>query len=267
MAELTRKRFLVSEKALFWRQFFILLGAGTLGVVVVIPYQFTLLGGLPEEIPIPFPVLLLLGILQNMVLFALTIGVGLLCARKVGLGVPILEGWLRGEEVRDRGRAIITPSMLVGLGAGLLIIVLEMAIFVPRLPSAFQGVEVPSPWQAFLGSFYGGIDEEILLRLFMVSLLAWLLSRVWRDREGNPTAGGMWLVIIVASLLFGLGHLPVTRQLTPLAPLIILRAIVLNGIAGLAFGYLYWKRGLESAMLAHFSTDILLHVIVVSLVS
>jgi membrane protease YdiL (CAAX protease family) len=39
------------------------------------------------------------------------------------------------------------------------------------------------------------------------------------------------------------------------------RAVVLNGLAGIAFGYLYWTRGLESAMLSHFSADIILHVI------
>jgi hypothetical protein len=267
MAELTTKRSPLSERALFWREFFILLGAGTLGVMAVIPYQFTLLGGLPEEMPIPFPVLLLLAILQNMVLFALAIGVGLPCAHKIGLGAPILEGWLRGERVGDRGRAMLLPSIFLGFGAGATIILLEMAIFAPYLPAAFQGVVQPSPWQGFLASFYGGIDEEILLRLFMVSLLAWLISRVWRDRESKPTAGGMWLVIIATSVLFGLGHLPTTAQLTTLTPLIITRAILLNGVAGLAFGYLYWKRGLESAMLAHFSADILLHVILVGLVT
>jgi len=35
----------------------------------------------------------------------------------------------------------------------------------------------------------------------------------------------------------------------------------LNGLGGLAFGWLYWKQGLESAMIAHFSADIVLHVI------
>jgi membrane protease YdiL (CAAX protease family) len=35
----------------------------------------------------------------------------------------------------------------------------------------------------------------------------------------------------------------------------------LNGLGGLAFGWLYWKRGLESAIMAHFSADIVLHVI------
>jgi membrane protease YdiL (CAAX protease family) len=35
----------------------------------------------------------------------------------------------------------------------------------------------------------------------------------------------------------------------------------LNGIAALVFGYLYWQRGLGSAMLAHFLADLVLRVI------
>jgi len=35
----------------------------------------------------------------------------------------------------------------------------------------------------------------------------------------------------------------------------------LNGLGGLAFGWLYWKQRLESVMMAHFSADIVLHVI------
>ncbi|MCK7526806.1 MAG: hypothetical protein MZV64_59015 [Ignavibacteriales bacterium] len=51
------------------------------------------------------------------------------------------------------------------------------------------------------------------------------------------------------------------RLLIPLTPLVITRAIVLNGLAGIGFGWLYWKRGLEFAMIAHFSADIVLHVL------
>jgi membrane protease YdiL (CAAX protease family) len=32
-------------------------------------------------------------------------------------------------------------------------------------------------------------------------------------------------------------------------------------IIGILFGWIYWKKGLEAAMVAHFSTDIVLHVI------
>jgi hypothetical protein len=38
------------------------------------------------------------------------------------------------------------------------------------------------------------------------------------------------------------------------------RALVLNGIAGIAYGYLYWKRGLEAAMLAHMSTHLIMQI-------
>jgi membrane protease YdiL (CAAX protease family) len=58
-----------------------------------------------------------------------------------------------------------------------------------------------------------------------------------------------------------LGHLPVTSQITALTGTVVIRAIVLNGIGGIIFGWLYWKKGLESAMIAHFSADIVLHII------
>jgi membrane protease YdiL (CAAX protease family) len=38
------------------------------------------------------------------------------------------------------------------------------------------------------------------------------------------------------------------------------RTILVNAAAGLVFGWLYWRRGLEVAMLAHFSADLVLHV-------
>ena len=41
--------------------------------------------------------------------------------------------------------------------------------------------------------------------------------------------------------------------------MLIVRAITLNGVAGIGFGWLYWQYGLEAAMLSHFSADILLH--------
>ncbi len=75
-------------------------------------------------------------------------------------------------------------------------------------------------------------------------------------------AAVLWIANIGAAVLFGLGHLPAVAALGwPMDPLVITRAVVLNGLAGVVFGWLYWRRGLESAMLAHFSADMVLHVI------
>ena len=69
-------------------------------------------------------------------------------------------------------------------------------------------------------------------------------------------------------MLFGLGHLPATAQVgLPMDFLVVSRAIVLNGLLGVGFGWLYWKHGLESAMLGHFTADIVLHVIFPIIVS
>jgi membrane protease YdiL (CAAX protease family) len=76
-----------------------------------------------------------------------------------------------------------------------------------------------------------------------------------------PAAIFLWIANMLAAILFGLGHLPATSMLLPLTPLVITRAIILNGLLDVAFGYLYMTRGLESAMISHFSADIVLHVL------
>ena len=71
----------------------------------------------------------------------------------------------------------------------------------------------------------------------------------------------MWTAIVITALLFGAGHLPTTAAMLPLTPLVVARALLLNGIGGIVFGWLYWKRDLLAAMLAHFSADVVLHVV------
>ena len=70
-----------------------------------------------------------------------------------------------------------------------------------------------------------------------------------------------WGAIAVAALLFGAGHLPAAAKIWGLEDIVVVRTIALNAIAGIAFGWLYWKRGIEMAMLGHFSADIVLHVL------
>ncbi|WP_328059863.1 type II CAAX prenyl endopeptidase Rce1 family protein [Geobacillus stearothermophilus] len=47
--------------------------------------------------------------------------------------------------------------------------------------------------------------------------------------------------------------------------IILIRTLVLNGLLGLWFGYLYWKKGLEYAMIAHMSADFFIHVLFMSI--
>jgi membrane protease YdiL (CAAX protease family) len=58
---------------------------------------------------------------------------------------------------------------------------------------------------------------------------------------------------LVSSVVFGAGHLPVGYMLLPdsFSLALVLFIILANSAFGVVAGYLYWKRGLESAMLAH----------------
>jgi len=107
----------------------------------------------------------------------------------------------------------------------------------------------------------GGINEKVLLRLFMMSLLAWLGYFISHTPEGKSIVAVFWIANVLAAVLFGLGHLPATSLLLPMTPLVVLRAVVLNASVVFVFSYLDFTRGLESAMLSHFSADIVLHVI------
>jgi hypothetical protein len=244
-----------------WKLFIILLIASIFGIITIFPYSLTLQGGLPQNLPVPLYVILTATIIQNAVIFAIAIFIGLNLAKKVGLGLPILEGWLEGREVKSYLKSILGISVGLGILAGILIIGLDYLF-------SFAGVTInvtqssinPPAWQGFLASFYGGINEEILLRLFLMSLLVWIFFKIKKTNEGKPTKAGVWLAIILAAIIFGAGHLPTVMAITTLTPLVIIRTVVLNCVGGIIFGWLYWRKGLESAMISHFSADIVLHV-------
>jgi membrane protease YdiL (CAAX protease family) len=100
-----------------------------------------------------------------------------------------------------------------------------------------------------------------MLRLFLMTLFVWVAFKIRKTSDGGPTSAGVWFAIVISSVIFGIGHLPITGNLASITPVVIARAILLNGVAGIIFGWLYWKKGLESAMIAHFSADIVLHVV------
>lgn len=105
---------------------------------------------------------------------------------------------------------------------------------------------------------YGGIIEEVMMRLFLMSLVAFLVWKIFlKKRETVPT-GVLIAANVAAALLFAAGHIPVTLQtFGALTPLLLLRCFLLNGAFGLLFGRLYRKYGIQYAMLSH----LLLHIV------
>lgn len=254
--------------------FFILWAMCILGFLAVIPYSYTL-AGKTLTIDDLLSVDMIRGTIYNLLIYGLLIFAGLYIARRVGLGTPILDGLTKKEDVSDKVRAMWLPALVIGILGGLIIILMDSFVFSAPLAAEMKllGINIssstnPPAWQGLLASFYGGITEEILLRLFVMTLIAGLIALAARKMDQKLPTGIFWAANILAAVLYGLGHLPATAQIgLPLDLLVVSRAIVLNGLLGIGFGWLYWKHGLESAMLGHFTADIVLHVLFPIIVS
>jgi hypothetical protein len=245
-----------------------------LGFLAVIPYQYTLVGK-PFTIGDLISADMIRGTVINLLFYGVMIYAGLYIARRVGLGSPILDCLTKKESIGEKVRAMWLPALAIGFFGGLIILLLDSYVFSQPLAEEMEllGISIsasvnPPAWQGLLASLYGGITEEIMLRLFVMTLIAGLIAIVARKMDQKLPVGIFWAANILAAVLFGLGHLPATKAIgLPLDFLVVTRAIVLNGLLGVGFGWLYWKHGLESAMLGHFTADIVLHVIFPIIVS
>jgi hypothetical protein len=255
-----------------WMIFTILVVGGFFGTLAVIPYSLDLNPTALEKIkakqalkakPLPaMLVVVLAAVVQGTILSALSAFLGLLAARALGLDLPILRSILAGQPVLERVQVFLPVTLLGGIAVGGVLLALERYFYYPRLPANLkETAKRLSFWKSFLACFYGGFVEEILLRLFVMSGLAWLLTLVWHAPSGVPSPGLFWTANILAALLFAAGHLPATVRITRLTPLIISRAFILNVPVGLLCGYLFMTYGLEAAMLAHFTVDVIIHLV------
>jgi membrane protease YdiL (CAAX protease family) len=118
---------------------------------------------------------------------------------------------------------------------------------------------MPSAWEGLLGSLGAGVREEVWLRLGCMTFIAWLGSLLTGQRPVG--VGVAWTANLLAALIFGAIHLPQANLLLGLTPGVVAVVFLGNGLPGLMFGWLYWRKGLLAAMMAHTCFDIVLKVI------
>lgn len=254
-----------------WRLFLILGILGFIASFLVIPYSLALTPAETiEAVGGGDGTLMVMSIVGQActggILFPL-IALGLLAAKALGMGAPLLEGLLDRRPVKElAGKPLLWGFVCGLLGSGALILIsfvtspLITAEY-ERLGQEIPNIQAPAPWMGFLASISAGITEEIMLRLFLLSVLAWLGSRLWRTPEGRPRRFVFWTANILSALAFGLLHFPLATSLGMTAILSLLNTLLMNTLLGLVFGWLYDRFGLESAMMGHFSADLVLHVL------
>lgn len=238
-----------------WRIFFILLISSLLSVLAVFPYILTVQGEILKQISVSIPILFFIQLLQSAILFSIAIFLGLYLNRKIHFQTPFFDALVKHGDYIKVLKNFLSLSVLLGIITALLIFAIDF-LFTLQGAAISTNQTLAPIWQTLLASFYGGITEEILMRLFLMTLFVFMGMKI--TRRSQPRQSVIMISIFLAAIIFGLGHLPITASLTNLTPLIITRAVVLNGIGGIIFGWLYWKKGLEAAMISHFTADIFL---------
>ncbi|WP_052807372.1 CPBP family intramembrane glutamic endopeptidase [Risungbinella massiliensis] len=246
-------------KKTFWLTFGIFLLLGMVGVATLIPTISLLVENLPQNIPnapnLSSTQLIFLLLLNPFILLIISILVGNWLAPRIGFTSHVVDWIAKKSLFWKLFHPNLSSGILAGVAVGVIFIGLDL-LFRPYLPASLQVQPVSRGFFTTLSSvFYGGIVEELMMRWGLTSLLVWLIWKVFASGP-VPRPWVYWLAILISSFLFAIGHLGVTAQLAPLTAIVLMRMILLNGLGGVVFGWLYWRRSIETAMLAHAVTHI-----------
>lgn len=252
-----------TKKRLFW----ILWTAGIMGVLSFLLVDLSALiasvplppGAAPVDLPPP-ALLKIASIIQPALIVTLAVLVGVWLAGRVGLHSPAAEAVARGDRFSSALKPQIVPGVLAGLVAGVAIVsiwVIAKPFFSAEFVTRAEDFNKLMPHITRL--LYGGFTEELLLRWGVMTFLVWAAWRLLQKGEGSPKSIYFVAAIVISALMFGIGHLPIAYMLnggltTPLVTYV----ITVNSIFGIVAGFLYWKRGLEAAIIAHMSAHLVL---------
>ena len=177
----------------------------------------------------------------QIALYALVMGfVGHILATKLGLMRPARLEW-----------SALKWTLPLAAAAGVLLS-LDWWTFGAWITGLREATDLTLSVPVVIASvLYGGVVEEVMLRLFMLSLLAWLGWKVFFRKAEKAPAGVIIAANVISALLFAAGHLPATVMLFEITPLVLLRCFLFNGGLGLFFGWLYRRFGIQYAMIGH----------------
>ena len=195
------------------------------------------LGGFPPDI--------IMGVITAMqaVGYGIVLGViGIRLGKKTGL-------W---KDERTITKQPFIASIIVSIVGGLTLILSDVLFFGKNSEVIMSSYSVkPTISYLIAAVIYGGVIEEVMLRLFWMTLAVFVLWKVFDRKNERPSTAILITANVIAALLFAAGHLPATATMIGLSPMIVFRCFLLNGGLGLLFGWLYRKYGLRYSMIAH----------------
>jgi hypothetical protein len=191
-------------------------------------------------------------VLMNAVVGTVGAWVGLWLGAALGLDAPLVRAWARGRAFG--GKARFHWAALIGVAAGGIVAGVHQTYLGIGLALPLRTLALCS--KGSLASFDLGIGEEVKLHLFLMTAIAWCVAKATRSKAA-------WVFVtaaVLAAVVFDSQRYPM-HALSNIRPDLLVRILVLDGIVGPVFGVVYWRWGIEHAMVARFCCNLVLRVL------
>ena len=127
-------------------------------------------------------------------------------------------------------------------------------VFKPSLHAPYARFMTGVPLAARMALYMlRAFNENIIYRLFLGSVLAWALGRVWKGREGAPAEGAIWTAFALAQAV------NVWANVTSLAPVTapaVLHDTLRYFAPGMVWSWLYRRHGFQANEIASTSVHL-----------
>jgi membrane protease YdiL (CAAX protease family) len=89
-----------------------------------------------------------------------------------------------------------------------------------------------------------------------MTALVWLIAKLLRAPAGKLSAKAWWTAIVIQGLMFGAMHAATGEGTLWWEPRAVQMLLEPRTAAGIVLGYVYWRWGLETSILAHVLADL-----------
>jgi hypothetical protein len=221
---------------------------GSIGVLSMLSVKIPM-DSLPKQLTDRFSAqeIQWLTLINPLLLMIIGVLIGTALHEKVKLQIPTIKSLLNISPQSISFTEQLKSGITIGIISGIVITSIA-AFFQSFLPAEFIALGSKMSITPAARLLYGGITEELLLRYGFMTLVVWIVFKI----SNQLTNATYFIGILLSSLFFALGHLPVVYgSVEHPSAMLIAYIITGNASAGLLFGWLYWKKGLEAAMIAH----------------
>jgi hypothetical protein len=234
---------------------------------------------------------------------AIVVSCGLLAAHRIGLGAPIVEKWLCGEPIKSHVRQMLVPSVVVGILLAVISLLPNLSVFRrvfhPNRELAHQEAEriIESNDKAKLAEKLGRfVDErpltltaltvswlntairvELISRLFLLSVIALFFAKITGSPSGTASNRVLFSAVLGVAALGAIADVASRSAITKMiysslgvinvvhdsSSLVIALALLRTVPGAIGFGWLYVRRGIESAILSAFVASVVAHLLFV----